>query len=121
MASSVVTVNGESFPAGNAVDGNQSTRWSSQFSDPQWIAVDLGKIVAVSRVELDWEAAYAKSYVVQVSQDGKTWTDAYKTDAGAGGREVVRFASREARWVRMYGTARETPYGYSLWEFRVMP
>ncbi|HEY5358092.1 MAG TPA: discoidin domain-containing protein, partial [Streptosporangiaceae bacterium] len=25
------------FPASNAVDGNTATRWSSQFSDPQWL------------------------------------------------------------------------------------
>ncbi len=28
--------------AGLAVDGNAGTRWSSAFSDPQWIQVDLG-------------------------------------------------------------------------------
>ena len=31
------------FPASNAVDGNTGTRWSSAFSDPQWLEVDLGK------------------------------------------------------------------------------
>ncbi len=30
-------------PAAQAVDGRQSTRWASAFSDPQWLAVDLGK------------------------------------------------------------------------------
>ena len=29
-------------PAAAAVDGNAGTRWSSAFSDPQWIQVDLG-------------------------------------------------------------------------------
>jgi hypothetical protein len=28
--------------ADKAVDGNTSTRWSSAYSDPQWIYVDLG-------------------------------------------------------------------------------
>ncbi|MGV9273863.1 discoidin domain-containing protein [Streptomyces griseosporeus] len=32
----------EPFSAQGAVDGNPSTRWSSAFSDPQWIRVDLG-------------------------------------------------------------------------------
>src|ERR1700709_684427 len=27
-------------PASNAVDGNTGTRWSSAFSDPQWLQVD---------------------------------------------------------------------------------
>ncbi|MEV6971538.1 discoidin domain-containing protein, partial [Hamadaea sp. NPDC051192] len=30
------------FPASAAVDGNTGTRWSSAFSDPQWLQVDLG-------------------------------------------------------------------------------
>ena len=30
-------------PAANATDGNTGTRWSSAFSDPQWIQVDLGQ------------------------------------------------------------------------------
>ncbi|MES4893165.1 beta-1,3-glucanase family protein [Streptomyces sp. NPDC096012] len=30
------------FPATAAVDGNTGTRWSSAFTDPQWLQVDLG-------------------------------------------------------------------------------
>jgi hypothetical protein len=29
------------YTAQNAFDGNLSTRWSTPFSDPQWISVDL--------------------------------------------------------------------------------
>ena len=29
-----------------AIDGNASTRWSSQFSDNQWLTLDLGKVQA---------------------------------------------------------------------------
>src|SRR6516165_749123 len=48
-----------SFPAANATDGNTGTRWSSAFSDPQWLDVDLGTVQAVCAVTLVWEAAYA--------------------------------------------------------------
>lgn len=118
-ASSVVTVNGESFPAASAVDGKTATRWSSEFADPQWIAIDLGKPERISRVELLWQGAYGKAFAVQVSSDGEKWTDVYKTDAGKGGRDEIRFQPVEARWVRVYGTGRGTKFGYSLWEFRV--
>jgi hypothetical protein len=118
-ASSEVTVNGETFPARNAVDGNRSTRWSSEFSDPQWIAVDLGEPVEISRVELVWENAYGRSYTIQVSDDGETWKEVYKTDSSKGGTETIRFAPTKARRVRMYGTKRGTQHGYSLWEMRV--
>jgi hypothetical protein len=103
------------------VDGNPATRWSSEFSDPQWIAVDLGEPKRVSRVELDWEGAYATAYAVQVSRDGQHWDEVYKTKTGKGRLEAVNFKPVEARWVRVYGTARGTRFGYSLWEMRVFP
>jgi hypothetical protein len=72
-------------------------------------------------VQLAWETACGKSYSIQVSDDGTNWKDVYTTDAGSGGIENISFTPVTARWIRMYGTARCTPYGYSLWEFRVFP
>ncbi len=120
-ASSSVTVGGEHYPAAAAVDGDGATRWSSEFSDPQWIAVDLGSAAKISRVELAWEAACGKAYAIQVSPDGNAWKDVFATQSGQGGVETIRFTPVEARWVRMYGTKRATPFGYSLWEFKVFP
>ena len=37
-------------PASAAVDGNTGTRWSSAFSDPQWLQVDLGASATISQV-----------------------------------------------------------------------
>ena len=34
---------------GNAVDGNTGTRWSSAFTDPQWLQVDLGSTHSSAR------------------------------------------------------------------------
>ena len=118
-ASSVETAGGTPFPASNAVDNTLETRWSSERSDPQWLAVDLGTPQRVSRVELDWEAAFGKSYRIQVSQNGQDWTDVYQTDGGKGGVENIHFPSVTARYVRLYGTQRATQFGYSLWEMRV--
>jgi beta-glucosidase len=107
------------YPASYAVDGNATTRWASAFSDPQWIYVDLGSSKNVSRVRLLWEAAYGKSYKVQVSNDASTWTDVYSTTTGAGGTVDIPFTTTSARYVRMYGTVRGTAWGYSLYEFEV--
>ena len=101
-----------------AVDGNTGTRWSSLFQDPQWITVDLGSVQPITRVRLNWEAAYARAYQIQFSANGSTWTDAYSTFSGAGGIEDLGVTG-SARYVRMYGTQRATVYGYSLWEFEV--
>jgi eukaryotic-like serine/threonine-protein kinase len=104
--------------AANAVDGNTGTRWSSTFSDPQWIEVDLGAAHPITKVVLDWETAYAVAFQIQVSDDGTTWTDAYSTTTGAGGSQTLA-VSGAGRYVRMYGTQRATQWGYSLWEFQI--
>ncbi|TQS26446.1 discoidin domain-containing protein [Microbispora sp. KK1-11] len=105
-------------PASAAVDGNTGTRWSSAFGDPQWLQVDLGTTATLSQVTLNWEAAYAKAFKIQVSADASTWTDVYSTTAATGGVQNLT-VSGTGRYVRVYGTARATAYGYSLWEFQV--
>ncbi|WP_328910352.1 discoidin domain-containing protein [Streptomyces sp. NBC_00234] len=104
--------------AASAVDGNGGTRWSSAHSDPQWLRVDLGATTQVSQVVLDWEAAYGKGYRIELSTNGTDWSTAYQTTTGDGGTDTVAITG-EARYIRMYGTARATQYGYSLWEFKV--
>jgi hypothetical protein len=104
--------------AAAAVDGNAGTRWSSAFSDPQWIQVDLGASATVTQVVLAWEAAYAKGYRIELSGNGTDWTTVHSTTTGPGGTETLN-VSGTARYVRMYGTARATQYGYSLWEFKI--
>ncbi|MEY9962728.1 hypothetical protein ABIA33_000754 [Streptacidiphilus sp. MAP12-16] len=106
------------FPASNAVDGNTGTRWSSAFSDPQWLEVDLGSVQSVCGVSLNWEAAYASAFQIQTSADGTTWTSVYSTTTGTGGVQALNVTG-SGRYVRMYGTQRATAYGYSLWEFQV--
>ncbi|MBD3917193.1 cellulase family glycosylhydrolase [Paenibacillus sp. PR3] len=102
-----------------AFDGNSSTRWSSVYSDPQWISVDLGSAIAISGVMLNWEVAYGKAYSIQTSLDNSTWTTVYSTTTGDGGIDNISISSRDARYVRMNGTQRGTSYGYSLWDFEV--
>ena len=106
------------FPASCGIDGNTGTRWSSGFSDPQWLEVDLGSVQSICQVSLDWENAYASSFQLQTSTDGSTWTTVYSTTSGTGGNQTLNVTG-SGRYIRMYGTARATQYGYSLWEFGV--
>jgi len=104
--------------AGNATDGNTGTRWSSAFSDPQWIQVDLGQSYNINHVTLNWEAAYGRAYQIQTSADGTTWNTVFSTTTGDGGIDDLALTGT-GRYIRMNGTQRATPYGYSLWEFSV--
>ena len=119
--SSVLTKDGVTYRAEFAADGDRGTRWSSEFSDPQWLAIDLGTPTEISRIELLWEAAFSREYAIQVSLDGADWKAVYSTDRGAGGTEMIRFPPVTARWVRTHGARRATEFGYSLWEMRVFP
>jgi hypothetical protein len=65
----------DDHPAAHATDGNPGTRWSSAYEDNQWIQVDLGAARRFDRVAVLWEAAYPKTYTIQVSDDGESWSD----------------------------------------------
>ncbi|MFI9726168.1 discoidin domain-containing protein [Streptomyces sp. NPDC052092] len=113
----------------NATDGDDTTRWSSKFEDDQWIRVDLGSVQSFDRVDLTWEQAYAKTFVVQVSADDSDWTDVTSVDNGAvplpftGGNaslQIKDFERTTARHVRLQCGLRNTSWGNSLWSLSVV-
>ncbi len=103
-----------------AIDGDPATRWSSSWSDPQSLTVDLGSAAHVTGVTLLWEAAYGKAYTVETSADGAAWTEAGSATASDGGTDEITGLDVTARYVRLTGTARATEYGYSLYELQVL-
>ncbi len=109
---------GSSLPPSAVNDGNLGTRWSSAFSDPQWIAVDLLEVYDLTGARIYWEAAAAKSYEIQVSLNGTEWIRAYYTPNGDGGVDDLSFQAT-ARYVRMYSHSRTSQYGNSIWEFQI--
>ncbi|GAA4843724.1 hypothetical protein GCM10023235_19870 [Kitasatospora terrestris] len=112
------SVENAGFPAAAAVDGDPNTRWASAWSDPSWLQIDLGAGATISSVELDWEAAYASAYQLQVSNDATAWSTVYSTTASTGGVQKLNVPA-SGRYLRLYATARGTGYGYSLYEFKV--
>ncbi|MEN3304367.1 MAG: hypothetical protein V7603_569 [Micromonosporaceae bacterium] len=103
--------------AAKATDGDATTRWSSAFSDPQWIQVDLGATHTVTQVAIQWETAHATAFQIQVSDDAIAWTTVYSTSTSPGGTQTLSLTGT-GRYIRMYGTARNTAYGYSIWELQ---
>ena len=102
-----------------AFDGTTDTRWQADNeADDEWIQVDLGSVQAVNAVTINWEAAYAAKYEIQVSTDGKEWTTVAKEN-GMVGEITSSFAATKARYVKMQGVSRGTQYGYSIYEIQV--
>lgn len=103
-----------------AVDGDTSTRWASERSDAQAITVDLGSSAVVEEVVLQWEAAYAEDFEVQLSDSAESGyrTVTTVTD-GTGGTQTLP-AVATARYLRLKLDQRGTGYGYSLLELQVL-
>jgi uncharacterized repeat protein (TIGR02543 family) len=118
------TASSELQPAAYAIDGNTTTRWeSTQGVDPQWIRFDMGSAVPAAVMVMDWESANAKDYTVEGSNDSTFTTKttlATKTTMPPGQHRIDSLAGLTGsyRYYRMYGTARNLTYGYSIWETR---
>lgn len=105
--------------ADKVTDMSMATRWATEWADPQWIYLDLGATANISRVLLKWEAAFGRSYQIQVSPNASTWTTIYTTTTGDGATDDLTGLSGSGRYIRLYATVRGTGYGYSLFEFQV--
>ncbi len=108
--------------ASRAVDGDPSTRWESEYSDLQMLTVDLGAVLSVESIAIEWEAAYATAFELLISDDGLTYeevaheTDFSLTDARG---TYTKQLDVTARYVRLRCEDRATDYGYSVYEFEV--
>jgi alpha-L-fucosidase 2 len=118
-ASSTRTTDGDVGPE-KTVDSDSTTRWTSDYADDQWLQIDLGAVHAISEVKLNWEAATAKDFSVDISADGHTWTTAAAvTGNSASGWMDFPDLALSGRYVRLTLTTRATAYGFSLWDVEV--
>jgi hypothetical protein len=108
----------ENYSAQLAIDGDPTTRWSSQFQDNQWWIVDFGKPIEIKKITLYWEAAYAKDYKILASINNKALEEVYRTSNGKGGTEVIKIAPLNARYVKLVLNKRGAEWGNSLWEVK---
>lgn len=108
------------FGESNLTDNSSDTRWSSNFSDDAWFIIDLGASYNINQLVLNWEAAYGKRYEIFVSANGTNYSSIYKQTGGSGGIETLNFSAVNARYVKFQGIERALPYGYSLWDVKVM-
>ena len=106
----------QSYTSANAVDGNTSTYWeSTDNAFPQWLQVDLGSAVAISRIVLDlppsssW-ATRTQTITVQGSTDGSTYSTlvgsaGYTFNPSTGNTVTVTFTSTGVRYLKLTVTA----------------
>lgn len=102
----------------NVVDGNDQTRWSSEYVDNAWIMVDLEDDYEISQVQLRWETAHSQDYEIQTSYDGRSWKTIHRVTGSEGGHETLT-VNGHGRFVRVEGLSRATRWGHSLWQLEV--
>ncbi|WP_217562670.1 discoidin domain-containing protein [Paenibacillus sp. GbtcB18] len=103
----------------NVVDQCPDTRWSSNYTDHEWISLDLGMQKEFNRVRLLWEEAHALEYQLEASEDGRQWRVLDRITNGKSGEYEWTGGREQARFVRVNCFKRSGIFGYSLWEFSI--
>ncbi|GAB3801065.1 hypothetical protein GCM10028798_16490 [Humibacter antri] len=121
-SASSVELNRPDFAPSMAIDGNSSTRFSSGYQDDAWFQVKLAAPSPVDHIVINWPNACARSYIIQTSTDGSTWTDRKTlTDQSTCPRvDTIQLGITDpVSYVRMQGQKRWSTYGYSISEFEI--
>jgi hypothetical protein len=103
-----------------AFDQHLASRWSSHYTDDQWLILDLGRVRRWKRMTLVWELAHGTDYAILASSDKTTWTPVH-TEIGGDGFVDVIDAEGRGRYVKIQGLKRakvgnDPLYGYSLFD-----
>lgn len=123
------TINGTNTEA-KAINNNTSDRWESkQGIDGQWIMVDLGEVYTIDSIEIKWHGnAQAKDYRIEYATElpveesdwivAKSVVDAEKIKDRL---DTNSFSDSQfqARYIRIYGVARNNTWGYSINELYI--
>jgi len=108
-----------SKPASAAIDTNGITYWSTTTKDASWLRVDFGQALPVGRVVVRWQDTfYAKTYEIQVSNDGSNWTTVHSALAGASGAQDFTFPQVATRYVRISLMTANKSF-YQIQEFEI--
>lgn len=117
---------GDDATAMKAFDGDMTSRWQAKKDDSkEWLYVDLGAPANISMIEINWEAASARQYTIDVSDDEETWNTVYKSPVNTKGvrKDVIDLTEADnasnCRYVRISCLARNTTYGCSVYEMKL--
>jgi hypothetical protein len=109
---------------GNALDGNLSTRWSTDTSQApgQWFQADMGAVNVFTKIVLNYVNSandYPRGYQVIVSDDGINWSSPIATGVGSSSTTTITFATQAARYIRITQTGSTSGTFWSIDEFNV--
>jgi hypothetical protein len=120
--------------APRAVDGDPRTRWNSEFQKPgDYFELDMGEVRDVAGLSLELGPSafdYPRGCLVELSPDGRDWTEAVRLDTPllpiraflkAGGLSYdIAFPRTPARFVRVSLMTGNGQYYWSIYELGVL-
>ena len=100
-------------------DGDLSTRWGSAHKDNEYITIDLLQPSFIDHITLRWEAAYANSFALLITDTIPLSFTPYTLHltpfTSSGGTQTITL-SQTGRYITLVGLTRATQYGTSLYE-----
>jgi F5/8 type C domain len=86
-----------------ALDGDPATAWrSTGAAGGEWLSVDFLERREYGGLVITWEdAGFARSYAVEISDDGLAWTSVSEVSESNGGRDYLFLPESESRFVRL--------------------
>jgi hypothetical protein len=117
------TSSGAGDAPANAIDGNTSTRFSSDADQASgmYFQVNLGSAQTFNQIEMNAGGStgdYARGYNVEVSSNGTSFTSV-ATGTGTSSPQTVTFTAQTAQYIRVVLTAASTTNWWSIAEFTV--
>ncbi|ASZ13836.1 discoidin domain-containing protein [Chitinophaga pendula] len=91
----------------------------AEIQGQQFVQIDLGSVQPITSVQLNWEAAFASGYAIQVSANNTSWNTVFATTTGDGNLDNISL-NTSGRYVRLQLAERGTIFAYSLWEMSVL-
>ncbi len=122
------TTSAPGHEASRALDGDPATEWlagpaggaGGEGAPVSWTA-DLGSLREMGGLVVRWGAGFARSYAVDLSDDGTQWRTVREVTAGNGGRDDLYLPESEARFVRLRLLEKGGAGPYALREVTAMP
>jgi len=107
------------------IDGNSSTRWTTETDQEpnQSLTIDLGVAQRFNQIVLEHEDSpndFPIRYEVSVSDDGVNWANTLASGNGESSNTIIDFDTVEARHIRLVQLGTSDRYWWSIHELNVL-
>ncbi len=102
-------------------DSTDLTYWQSQGVKDQYVLINFTTRREFGGLQIDWlKDHFAKSFDIQLSNDGKIWENAYSVPLNESEVSFVRLPEAEANYVRINLTESNSDEGFGISELKIL-